>query len=74
MTEIFVQFAPKPGDKVGYLITYPGIETGTVAYARVTAWLTRYPHAKVTEKLGRVCSIKIEPGVPVPDDLRWAGD
>lgn len=74
MTEIFVQFAPKPGDRIGYLITYPEIETGTVAYARVTAWLVRYPHARVTEKLGKTTAIKIEIPVPVPDDLRWSGD
>ena len=67
MTEIFVQFH-------NYLITYPVCQTGTVAYARVAAWLTRYPNARVEEKLGRVASIRIVIDAPVPDDLRWEGE
>ena len=67
MTEIFVKFTD-------YTITYPACETGTVAYARCAAWLMRYPHARVTEKLGKVATILIEPRCPVPDDLRWSGD
>jgi hypothetical protein len=64
MTEIFVQFK-------NYLIAYPVAKTGTVAYARVTAWITRYPNAKVEEiTTGPVWAIKITINENVPDDLR----
>ncbi len=73
MTEIFIKFDD-------YIITYPPCETGTVAYARVTAWLTRYPHAKVIEKFGRsergaisYAQIKILVDEKVPPELRRAG-
>jgi hypothetical protein len=66
VTEVFVQFRD-------YLITYAGIQTGTVAYARVAGWLMRYPHARVEERMGKVCAIKISIDENVPPELRYDG-
>ena len=43
MTEVVVKF------RDGYTVVHSGIETGTVAYARVAAWLMRFPAAATRE-------------------------
>lgn len=63
MTEIVVIFDD-------YTIPFPAAQTGTVAYARCAAWLSRYPSAVVTEKMGKVCTIVIRVPGKVPADLR----
>lgn len=65
MTEIVVKFTD-------YVIPYPACGTGTVAYARVAAWLMRYPNAKVIEKMGKTMMIVIEPGCACPKEFRDA--
>jgi hypothetical protein len=63
MTEVIVKFTD-------YLIPFSEIQTGTVSYARVASWLTRYPLARITEKLGKMTTIVIDTGVPCPPELR----
>lgn len=76
MFEVIVRFTD-------YLITYRTTENAMVAQAQLTAWLTRYPHAAIAERLERrhvkhdhgetlraVQIVTLSVSETVPEDLR----
>lgn len=77
MIEVFVMFK-------NFVIAYPMTENAMVASAFLTAWATRYPHAKIEEtKIRRPINDEFGNAIPrmvtefrvrihenVPDDLR----